>query len=89
MQIFGVINASPDSLHTESIVASPDDAIARAHRLLDVGADGLDVGGQGSTDVAEVVDWRVEWARLEPILPALATLGVAVSVDTWRPEVAR
>jgi dihydropteroate synthase len=86
--LYGVINASPDSLHTESVVGSVDDALRRARQLLADGADGLDVGGQGSTDVAEVVDWRVEWARLESIVPALAALGVPLSVDTWRPEVA-
>ena len=89
MHLFGVINASPDSLHEESRVDGPAAAAARAQRLLADGADSLDVGGQGSTDVAEVVDWAVEWARLEAVVPALARLGVDVSVDTWRPEVAR
>lgn len=86
--MYGVINASPDSLHEESIVGSPDEAMARARALLDAGADGIDLGGQGSTDVAEVVDWTVEWARLDGVVQALAALGVPVSVDTWRPEVA-
>ena len=89
MKLFGVINASPDSLHTESVVRSPAEARARADALLADGADGLDLGGQGSTDAAEVVDWTVEWARLEGIVPDLAALGVPFSVDTWRPEVAR
>jgi dihydropteroate synthase len=88
MRLFGVVNASPDSLHAESIVASPTEALARAQLLLATGADAIDLGGQGSTDIAEVVDWRVEWQRLEHIVPALAALGVELSVDTWRPEVA-
>lgn len=89
MQLYGVINASPDSLHTDSIVDGPDSAMARARDLLRLGADAIDLGGQGSTDVATVVDWTVEWARLEHVVPALASLGVDLSVDTWRPEVAR
>lgn len=88
MRLFGVVNASPDSLHTESIVASPTHAVDRAGALIAEGADSIDVGGQGSTDAAEVVDWRVEWGRLELIIPALAALGRDLSVDTWRPEVA-
>jgi dihydropteroate synthase len=36
-----------------------------------------------------VVPWQSEWARLRDIVPALATLGVDVSVDSWRPEVVR
>jgi dihydropteroate synthase len=89
VQLFGVVNASPDSLHTESVVTSPETALARARQLLADGADGLDLGGQGSTDIAEVVDWTVEWQRLQDIVPVLVGLGVPVSVDTWRPEVAR
>lgn len=89
MLLYGVVNASPDSLNTDSIVASADEARARARQLLADGADAIDLGGQGSTDAATVVDWTDEWQRLEPLLPALASLGVPISVDTWRPEVAR
>jgi dihydropteroate synthase len=88
MHLFGVVNASPDSLHAESIVRTPDEAMSRATELLADGADSIDLGGQGSTDIAAVVDWTVEWGRLATIVPQLATLGVDVSVDTWRPEVA-
>jgi dihydropteroate synthase len=88
MRLFGVVNASPDSLHADSIVCSPSEAMHRASALLAAGADSIDLGGQGSTDVAEVVDWTVEWGRLQAIVPMLATLGVDLSVDTWRPEVA-
>jgi dihydropteroate synthase len=88
MRLFGVVNASPDSLHTDSIVTSPEQGLIRARLLLANGADAIDLGGQGSTDIAEVVDWRIEWQRLEHIVPALVALGVEVSVDTWRPEVA-
>lgn len=89
MRLFGVINASPDSLHAESVVDGPAAAVARADWLLANGADALDLGGQGSTDVASVVDWTTEWKRLEAIVPVLAARGVDLSVDTWRPEVAR
>ncbi len=89
MFLYGVVNASPDSLNTDSIATTPEQALARAHRLLAEGADGLDLGGQGSTDVAEVVPWEAEWERLRDLVPALAALSVPMSVDTWRPEVLR
>lgn len=89
MQLYGVVNASPDSLHEASVVRGPDQAVVRARQLLADGADAIDVGGQGSTDIAEVVHWTTEWERLEVVIPALAALGVPLSVDTWRPEVAR
>jgi dihydropteroate synthase len=88
MFLFGVINASPDSLHTESVVDGPDAATARADWLAANGAEGIDLGGQGSTDIADVVDAATEWSRLEAILPVLGARGVPLSVDTWRPEVA-
>ena len=89
MFIYGVVNASPDSLNTDSIVRTTEEALARAQRLIADGADGFDLGGQGSTDVAEVVPWQAEWERLRDLVPALAALGRPLSVDTWRPEVLR
>ncbi len=89
MFLYGVINASPDSLNADSIVGSVPEALVRAERLLIDGCDGFDLGGQGSTDNADVVPWQAEWERLEQIIPALAGLDVPLSVDTWRPEVAR
>lgn len=87
MLLFGVVNASPDSLAPDSIATTPEAALDRATRLLADGADAIDLGGQGSTDIADVVDWETEWARVEHIIPVLASLGVEVSIDSWRPEV--
>lgn len=89
MQLFGVINASPDSLHAESIVHTADEAARRADWLLANGAFGFDVGGQGSTFAAGESTVEEEWARLEAVLPRLLSCGVPISVDTWRPETAR
>ncbi len=89
VKLFAVLNASPDSLNTESIVTDAASAIGRACKLLADGADGLDLGGQGSTDAAAVVGWETEWSRLATLVPALAALGVPLSIDTWRPQVAR
>lgn len=85
--IYGVVNASPDSLSADSIATTPEHAVARAQSLLADGADAIDLGGQGSTDIAEIVTWQDEWQRVEHIIPALAELGVDVSIDSWRPEV--
>ena len=89
MFLYGVVNASPDSLNTDSIATTPDAAVARATRLLAEGADGIDLGGQGSTDNATVVPWESEWERLAGIVTALAGLNVPLSIDSWRPGVAR
>ena len=89
MFLYGVVNASPDSLNADSIVVTADDARRRAESLLADGSNGFDLGGQGSTDNASVVAWEEEWSRLEHIIPVLCSYNVPVSIDTWRPEVAR
>lgn len=89
MFLYGVVNASPDSLNEDSIATDAATAVGRARALVADGADGIDLGGQGSTDNATVVPWQAEWDRLAEIVPAIASLGVQLSIDTWRPEVAR
>ncbi len=89
MQLFGVCNASPDSLNNDSIVRTAANANERINLLLAQGCFGFDVGGQGSTFAAEEVDPEVEWQRLAAVLPTFVATGCPVSVDTWRPTVAR
>ncbi len=89
MLLFGVINASPDSLHEESIVRTPAEAGRRAEWLLEHGAWGFDLGGQGSTFAAAESTVEEEWSRIEAVLPTLLSFDVPISVDTWRPETAR
>lgn len=72
-----------------SIATTPHSAVERAQKLLKDGANGIDLGGQGSTDVASVVPWEEEWQRIEAIVPALSALGIDVSIDSWRPDVVR
>jgi dihydropteroate synthase len=91
VDLYGVINASPDSLHADSIVRTTAEALARAHWLFANGAQHIDLGGQGSTDIASITHPDEEWARLADIVPALASFvrerGGQLSVDSWRPSV--
>ncbi len=89
MYLFGVLNCSPDSLHEPSIVRNLDEARARIDWLRSAGAEGLDVGGQGSTFAASVVDTETEWERLRDVLPLAVEAADMVSVDTFRPAVMR
>jgi dihydropteroate synthase len=89
VRLFGVLNASPDSLNEESIVRTPDEAQRRADRLVAQGVWGFDLGGQGSTFAATQASLDEEWSRVAPVLPVLAAFGLPISIDTWRPEVAR
>ena len=89
MLLFGVVNCSPDSLNTDSYVDGGEAARRRIELLLDDGADAIDIGGQGSTEVATLSDWSTEWHRVEPALGAAVARGLDVSIDTFRIEVAR
>ena len=89
MFLYGVVNASPDSLNTDSIATTPEAATRRGEYLLNNGCQGIDLGGQGSTDNATVVPWQEEWERLAGIVKALAAFGVPLSIDSWKPEVTR
>lgn len=89
MEIFGVINASTDSLAEFSVASTPEAATAYARELLANGADHIDLGGQASHGDAAVVTPAREWQILEGPLRAIAELGVKISVDTWQVETAR
>lgn len=89
MQIFGVVNASPDSLADFSIATTGPAAAAYAQKLIDAGADHIDLGGQASHGAAAEVSPDTEWAILAEPLAAIVELGVKVSVDTWQVDTAR
>lgn len=82
MEIFGVVNASPDSLADFSVATTREAAKALGQKLLDDGANHLDLGGQASHGDAAMVTPDEEWAILEGPLLGLLELGVSVSVDT-------
>ena len=89
MRLFGVCNASTDSLNEDSIVRNASEAAARADQLLAEGVWGFDVGGQGSTFQAEERTAEREWQALADVLAVLVATGRPVSVDSWRPSVVR
>ncbi len=89
MYLFGVVNCSPDSLHRPSIATSVPEAAAKIEQLHADGAEGIDVGGQASTEAASVIDAEEEWERIGAVLDLAVASADLVSVDTWRPEVMR
>ncbi len=89
MKIFGVVNASPDTLAEFSIVHDAESARARGKALLDAGASYLDIGAEGSSGTASSVSPETEWERLTEPLSGLLSLGVDVSIDTRHAEIAR
>ena len=89
MEIFGVVNASPDSLANFSVVSTETEAQEYGANLLAQGADHLDIGAQASHGDAAFVTPDQEWEILEGPLMGLLSLGADVAIDTWQVETAR
>jgi dihydropteroate synthase len=86
--IMGVMNITPDSFYDGGRDWTGDTARLRAAQLVADGATLLDIGGESSRPGAAPVGAACEWARVGPVLEALADLSVPRSVDTWRAETA-
>ena len=87
--IMGIVNLTPDSFSGDGLAASCNQAISHAYRLIEQGADLLDLGAESSRPGAVPTPLGEELARLVPVLDALRDCGVPLSVDTYKPEVMR
>ena len=88
-KLMGVVNLSPDSWYRESVCLNTKDAISRGKLLAAQGAAIVDVGGESTLHEAERVDAVGQSARLLPVITSLSAAGVAVSAETYSPEVAK
>jgi len=86
--VMGIINVTPDSFTGDGLVGSIEAARDRAERMVRAGVDILDVGGESTRPGSEPVDPQEERRRTEPVVSALAPLGVPISIDTRRAVVA-
>jgi dihydropteroate synthase len=88
--IMGVLNVTPDSFSDGGRFLEPAAAIAQAKKLAAEGADILDIGAESSRPYGDavLVPREEEQARLAAILPAVAALGIPVSIDTMKAAVA-
>lgn len=86
--IVGILNVTPDSFSDGGRFLDPVAARDHAAAMVAEGADLIDVGAESTRPGAEAVPADEEWRRLAPILPAVAQLGVPVSVDTVKRAVA-
>ena len=88
-RVMGILNVTPDSFSDGGENEDPDDAIGTAMRMLDEGADIIDVGGESTRPGAEPVSPDEEMDRVAPVVEALSDRGAIVSIDTRHAEVAR
>ena len=85
--VMGIVNVTPDSFSDGGLFDDSQRAIAHARKLIEEGADIVDVGGESSRPGARPVAVGDELARVIPVIEAIASLGVPVSIDTAKPEV--
>ncbi len=85
----GVLNVTPDSFSDGGEHSTAEAAIAWGMKLLDDGADIIDVGGESTRPGFKAVSPDEEAKRVIPVIRALVDAGAIVSIDTRHPEVAR
>ena len=92
-RVMGIVNVTPDSFSDGGAGyragGGAAGAMARCEQLLADGADMLDIGGESTRPGATPVPLEEELARVLPVVRHAVTLGVPISVDTYKPEVMR
>jgi len=85
----GILNVTPDSFSDGGLLLDPDRAIEAGLRMVDEGADLIDVGGESTRPGARPLDAEEERRRVLPVVEALAgRTQVPVSVDTYKASIA-
>ncbi len=87
--VLGVVNVTPDSFSDGGRYAHATAALEHARALVAEGADLLDIGGESTRPGATPVGESEELARVLPVLEGLRGIGVPLSIDTYKAEVAR
>jgi dihydropteroate synthase len=86
----GIVNATPDSFSDAGTHRTLEDRVALAAELLEAGAQVIDIGGESGVTGVPPVAAGEEISRVVPLIERVAgQLGALVSVDTYKPEVAR
>jgi dihydropteroate synthase len=87
--LMGVVNASPESFSDGGLYDTVDQQVDRAVELVAAGAGIIDVGGESGVTGMAPLTAEEEARRVVPLVARLVDAGIVVSVDTWKPAVAR
>jgi dihydropteroate synthase len=88
--VMGILNVTPDSFSDGGLFLDPFAAADHAARMLEEGADIIDVGGESTRPAAEEVSTEDELSRVVPVVEAIVSrTGATVSIDTTKSRVAR
>jgi dihydropteroate synthase len=88
--VMGILNVTPDSFSDGGQFIDPYAAIQHARRMIEEGADIIDIGGESTRPYGgnQPITLEEELRRLTPVLPTVLHLGAPVSIDTMKPAVA-
>ena len=86
-QVMGIVNATPDSFSDGGRHATTAAALRHCETLLKDGVDILDIGGESTRPGSPAVPLEEELARVVPVVRSAVSLGVPISVDTYKPQV--
>ncbi len=88
--IMGIVNVTPDSFSDGGLYQQTQQAVSHALRLVEQGADILDIGGESTRPGAEAVSSQEEIQRVVPVVKELVNkIEILISIDTSKAEVAR
>ena len=87
--VMGIVNVTPDSFSDGGHHATAERAVSHGLSLIAQGAAILDIGGESTRPGATPVPLEEELRRVIPVIEGLAKAGVPLSIDTYKPEVAR
>ena len=88
--LMGIVNATPDSFSDGGLAQTPEARVELARALLEDGAALIDIGGESGVTNRPPVAAEEEIERVVPVIEGVAGgLGARVSVDTYKPAVAR
>lgn len=85
----GILNITPDSFSDGGKFRGKTEAIAHAYKMMEEGADILDVGGESTRPGAELVSPQEELDRVMPVLEEIVKWDIEISIDTSKYEVAK
>lgn len=90
-EVMAIVNMTPDSFYGGSRCMDLSSAAERISKVIEDGADIVDIGGCSTRPGSDTVDEREEWRRVEMGLSCVRSISsdVAVSVDTFRSSVVR
>jgi len=88
--VMGILNVTPDSFSDGGKFLERSAALSQAKRMIEEGADIIDIGGESTRPGAEPVSLEEELARVIPVIESLAPeIDRPISIDTYKAEVAR